>query len=154
MKNFKKTQWQQDLREGPYRIEKVLKNDNYLLYDQYKKSWKKVNIEVMKLYKERDLKEKIEKNESGKEPQSSVKKSPIKSKVVNTMNPKIGDTLTGEIVFIKSIFSLCLICRLKIENFHPYILYGNCLHCVKSSPKFWSKKNSIFRKCELSKKCH
>jgi len=47
--NYRKG-YQSDMRKGPYRIEKVLCDDNYLIFDHNLFSWKRFNVEKLKLY--------------------------------------------------------------------------------------------------------
>ena len=47
--NYRKG-YQSDMRKGPYRIEKVLSDDNYLVFDHNLFSWKRFNVEKLKLY--------------------------------------------------------------------------------------------------------
>jgi hypothetical protein len=119
VKNHAKTQWNQDMRVGPYRIEKVLKYDNYLLYDQCKKSWKKVNVEMLIAFnnrnievtsndsecssglgdkgvtviENREVKEKIA-QEITYSPKQAIKKlTPVKSSSLSTKTPRVGDRI-------------------------------------------------------------
>ena len=47
--NYRKG-YQSDKRKGPFKIEKVLSNDNYLIYDHLLASWKKYNASKLKLF--------------------------------------------------------------------------------------------------------
>src|SRR3990167_7987712 len=42
--------YQSDMRRGPYKIEKVLLDDNYLIHDHHLGKWNKYNVEKLKLY--------------------------------------------------------------------------------------------------------
>ena len=50
IENFYKTKWVEQKRLGPFKIEKVLENNNYLIYDHFKNNWKKYNIQNIKKY--------------------------------------------------------------------------------------------------------
>jgi hypothetical protein len=47
--NYKKG-YLSDLRKGPYKIEKVLANDNYLIFNHNLYTWREFNVEKLKLY--------------------------------------------------------------------------------------------------------
>jgi hypothetical protein len=47
--NYRKG-YQSDKRKGPFKIEKVLPNDNYLIYDHLLANWKKYNASKLKLF--------------------------------------------------------------------------------------------------------
>jgi hypothetical protein len=42
--------YQSDMRRGPYKIEKVLQDDNYLVHDHNLGKWNKINVEKLKLF--------------------------------------------------------------------------------------------------------
>jgi len=42
--------YQSDMRRGPFRVEKVLLDDNYLVHDHNLAKWNKFNVEKLKLY--------------------------------------------------------------------------------------------------------
>jgi hypothetical protein len=42
--------YQSDMRRGPYKIEKVLPDDNYLVHDHNLGKWNKMNVEKLKLF--------------------------------------------------------------------------------------------------------
>lgn len=48
--NFYKTKWIEPKRIGPFRVEKVMENNNYLIYDHFRNNWKKYNIENLTKY--------------------------------------------------------------------------------------------------------
>jgi hypothetical protein len=50
IENFYKTKWVEPKRLGPFRIEKVMENNNYLIYDHFRNNWKKYNIQHLRKY--------------------------------------------------------------------------------------------------------
>jgi hypothetical protein len=42
--------YQSDMRRGPYKVEKALGDDNYLVHDHHLGKWNKYNVEKLKLY--------------------------------------------------------------------------------------------------------
>jgi hypothetical protein len=62
--NFYKSKWIEPKRLGPFKIEKVMENNNYLVYDHYRNNWKKYNIEnLTKYYFEENLRASQQKEE-------------------------------------------------------------------------------------------
>jgi hypothetical protein len=43
--NFYKKKWIEPKRLGPFKVEKVMENNNYLIYDHFRNNWKKYNIQ-------------------------------------------------------------------------------------------------------------
>jgi hypothetical protein len=63
IENFYKSKWIEQKRIGPFRVEKVMENNNYLIYDHLKNNWKKYNIQHLVKYKFNEIDKKTESDE-------------------------------------------------------------------------------------------
>jgi hypothetical protein len=61
-----KVGWFQDKREGPYRVEKKLERNNYLLFDYNRHRWLKRNVESIVINKLDEVDEHLKREESKK----------------------------------------------------------------------------------------
>jgi hypothetical protein len=60
IENFYKKRWIEPKRLGPFKVEKVMENNNYLIYDHFRNNWKKYNIENLKIYNFSEYDKKLE----------------------------------------------------------------------------------------------
>jgi hypothetical protein len=95
--NDRKSNWHQDKRIGPFKVEKKLPNDNYLVFDHLQHSWKEYNVE--KLSKFIPLASPPDSIDLTAEPVSESKSSPAISfpriQPVNDVSPNLVQPTSG-----------------------------------------------------------